>query len=105
MLNVLRIKPVFTVEVGRPVEDGHPLALPSSAPDSSTSSPAVRWKAVTGSPTALTLVGGGLERSRLYSSHWSGRSASDHAVVNRLRVISLPATASIMTRIRALVLR
>ena len=38
-------------------------------------------------------------RSRLYSSHWSGRSAKAIMPwVIELRVVSLPATASIMTK-------
>ncbi len=60
---------------------------------------AVRWKTVTGVAqriTSSTIVEG---RSRFHSSHWSGLSKNAFMpCVMALRVVSLPATASRMTK-------
>ena len=68
-------------------------------PPISTSVFAVRWKTLIGlahRTTSSTMVSG---RSAFHSSHWSGLSKKAFMPwVMALRVVSLPATASIMTK-------
>ena len=64
-----------------------------------TSLRAVRWKTVTGVAHRMISSVALFGRSRLNSSHWSGWSKNAFMPwVIALRVVSLPATASMITK-------
>ena len=87
------------VVVGAGVVEADPLALLDLDVADLTSLSAVRWKTVTGVAqrmTSSTIVSG---RSAFHSSHWSGCSKNAFMPwVIALRVVSLPATVSMMTK-------
>ena len=87
------------VEVGRPVEQPSRWPALICWPPSSTSAVAVRWNTVTGVAQRTISSAAVSGRDALNSSHCSGwsRKASMPCVM-ALRVVSLPATASISTK-------